>query len=121
MRYVLCDGAAKVRRQDGSETEAAVLIPSAFFVIEPISGNEGAIDVVPEEKIEKETKTEDGKVTGSVVGYRLIGGGYGHGVGMSQNGAARMADGGRKAEEILTFFYEGGRLLNLYETGGDGQ
>lgn len=110
VRYVLCSGTEKVLRQDGSEAEAAVLLPSAFFSIETIGKTQ-----------ESEIKTEDGKVHESVVGYRLIGGGYGHGVGMSQNGAARMADCGMEAGQILGFFYEDGRLVNLYEPGGSRQ
>ena len=45
------------------------LLPSAFFVIEP---------------------SHDKK---NVVGYNIIGGGFGHGVGMSQNGATLEAYG----------------------------
>ena len=37
----------------------------------------------------------------------IIGGGFGHGVGMSQNGAKNMALQGLGAEQILNFFYEG--------------
>lgn len=39
--------------------------------------------------------------------FRIYGGGYGHGVGMSQNGAQGMARAGMSCEEILKFFYEG--------------
>ena len=39
--------------------------------------------------------------------YNIIGGGFGHGVGMSQNGAKNMALQGLGAEQILNFFYEG--------------
>ena len=46
--------------------------------------------------------TEDGKVV-----FTLMGGGLGHGVGMSQNGAKNMALQGLGAEQILNFFYEG--------------
>ena len=38
-----------------------------------------------------------------VVGYNIIGGGFGHGVGMSQNGAKNMALQGLGAEQILNF------------------
>lgn len=83
IRAVLCDGSAKVVRQDGSEVSMPKLLPSAFFVIEP---------------------SHDKK---NVVGYNIIGGGFGHGVGMSQNGAKNMALQGLNAEQILNFFYEG--------------
>ena len=40
-----------------------------------------------------------------MVGYTLIGGGYGHGVGMSQNGAKEMGSLGYGYEEILQSFF----------------
>lgn len=83
IRAVLCDGVTGVVRQDGSEVSMPTLLPSAFFVIEP---------------------SNDKK---NVVGYNIIGGGFGHGVGMSQNGAKNMALHGLGAEQILNFFYEG--------------
>lgn len=89
IRSVLCDGRTPVVRQDGSEAAAPTLLPSAFLVIDA------------------------GKQDGIVVGYRIIGGGYGHGVGMSQNGAAGMAGSGMNAQEILAFFYEGSHLEEM--------
>lgn len=83
IRAVLCDGVTKVVRQDGSEVAMPNLLPSAFFVIEPSHNKK------------------------NVVGYNIIGGGFGHGVGMSQNGARNMALQGLGAEQILNFFYEG--------------
>ncbi|MBQ8233840.1 MAG: SpoIID/LytB domain-containing protein [Lachnospiraceae bacterium] len=91
IRYILCDGETKVFRQDGSQASAPTLLPSGFFLLETVK--------------EKE----------NVVGYYLTGGGYGHGVGMSQNGARNMAAEGRTAQEILAFFYQGCLLLNVYE------
>ena len=83
IRAVLCDGVTRVVRQDGSEVSMPNLLPSAFFVIEP---------------------SHDKK---NMIGYNIIGGGFGHGVGMSQNGAKNMALQGLGAEQILNFFYEG--------------
>ena len=79
IRAVLCDGVTKVVRQDGSEVAMPNLLPSAFFVIEP---------------------SHDKK---NVVGYNIIGGGFGHGVGMSQNGAKNMALRGLARNRSLTF------------------
>ena len=45
----------------------------------------------------------------------IHGGGYGHGVGMSQNGAKTMASQGMSCEEILQFFYPGTELKSIYE------
>ena len=50
----------------------------------------------------EEGKNEDG----SLNGYMIHGGGYGHGVGMSQNGAKGMAEEGYSYEEILKYFYK---------------
>ena len=91
IRYVLNDGETKVERQDGSRVASASLLPSGFFTI------------------------TTGKEDGSVVGYSLTGGGFGHGVGMSQNGAREMAGSGYSAGEILLFFYENCAIKNVYE------
>ena len=82
IRTVLCDGTTKVVRQDGKTAHSSSLLPSSFFVIETVKDGE------------------------NVVGYTLTGGGFGHGVGMSQNGARQMADSGYNAGQILLFFYE---------------
>ena len=37
--------------------------------------------------------------------FVIEGGGYGHGIGMSQNGANEMAKGGNDYKEILNMFY----------------
>lgn len=41
----------------------------------------------------------------SAKGVKVIGGGYGHGVGMSQNGAKRQAELGKGYQEILRYYY----------------
>lgn len=94
IRYVLNDGESKVVRQDGSEIASPSLLPSAYFVI------------------------ETGKEDDIVVGYQLIGGGYGHGVGMSQNAAKQMAKKGFSSEDILTFFYQACEVKNVYTQSG---
>lgn len=93
IRYVLCDGETRVRRQDGSQVAMNTLLPSAFFTIE----------------IAKEGDC--------VVGYNLTGGGFGHGVGMSQNGARAMAAEGYSASDILRFFYDGVIVREIYHDG----
>lgn len=91
IRYVLNNGDSMVIRQDGSEVAAATLLPSAFF----------SLHLAREEDV--------------VTGYTLAGGGFGHGVGMSQNGAKNMAKEGYTSDEILTFFYDGCVVKNVYE------
>lgn len=81
IRAVLCDGESEVIRQDGSATIPGNLLPSGFFVI------------------------ESGKNENNMVGYKLVGGGYGHGVGMSQNGAKAMGNLGYHYQEILGTFF----------------
>ncbi len=90
IRYVLNDGKSKIRRQDGSSINSPNLLPSGFFVI------------------------DTGKENGNVIGYSLSGGGFGHGVGMSQNGARAMAESGYSVRDILLYFYDNCRIENIY-------
>lgn len=66
----------QITKQDGTVIDSGALLPSAFFTIE---------------------KTADAFV--------IKGGGYGHGIGMSQNGANEMAKQGKDYKEILTLFF----------------
>ena len=91
IRYVLNNGTSKVVRQDGSKATSPTLLPSGFFVI------------------------TTSKKDGNVIGYTLSGGGFGHGVGMSQNGARQMARSGFQTKEILLFFYENCEIRDIYE------
>ncbi|NLG60971.1 MAG: SpoIID/LytB domain-containing protein [Candidatus Cloacimonetes bacterium] len=50
---------------------------------------------------------EPWKERGSIVGWKAYGGGWGHGVGMSQTGAVGMAERGRTYQEILAHYYQG--------------
>ncbi|MBO4291036.1 MAG: SpoIID/LytB domain-containing protein [Lachnospiraceae bacterium] len=90
LRTVLCDGKTPAVRQDGKEVVCEQMIPSAFFLLVPEFENR------------------------AVKGYTLIGGGYGHGIGMSQNAAKHMALEGWTAEEILDFFYDNCKAVRLY-------
>ena len=86
---MLNNGEAKVCRQDGSEVNSPSLLPSSFLVIDTIEGEQG------------------------ITGYTLTGGGFGHGVGMSQNGARHMAKDGMDALQILGFFYYGSHVAEV--------
>jgi stage II sporulation protein D len=44
----------------------------------------------------------------------LLGRGYGHGVGMCQCGAEGMARQGKKAGQILSYYYPGSRIVKVY-------
>lgn len=92
IRYVLCDTKSAVRKQDGSETVPKTLLPSGFFVMDAVY--------------------QTGKGGEYVVGYTLTGGGFGHGVGMSQNGAKTLGADGAAYERILLQFYPGCELTD---------
>ena len=68
-------------------TSSTSILPSAFFVLKD-SG-------------------ETGKLT-------IIGGGLGHGAGMSQNGANEMAKRKKKYDEILYFFFDNSNIMGIY-------
>jgi stage II sporulation protein D len=51
---------------------------------------------------------------GRVSAVNLIGGGNGHGIGMCQAGAIRMAERGYSYEEILSHYYPGTLLVRYY-------
>ncbi|HEX2204192.1 MAG TPA: SpoIID/LytB domain-containing protein [Longimicrobium sp.] len=52
--------------------------------------------------------------TGETVGYEAFGGGWGHGVGLSQTGAVGMAEKGALYDEILRHYYQGIELTTWY-------
>ena len=89
IRYVLNQG-GEVIRQDGSSYESNTLLPSAYLTIDVVKAKE------------------------SVVGYTISGGGYGHGVGMSQNGARAMGMEEMDCESILSFYFQDCRLDKIY-------
>lgn len=49
--------------------------------------------------------------------FVFTGGGYGHGVGMSQNGAKHLAENGLGWRDILQIFYQNITIENLQEFG----
>jgi len=58
---------------------------------------------------------EEIKEDGVLTGYKVYGGGYGHGAGLSQNGAKGMAEELYDYKEILNKFYFGVELELMYE------
>lgn len=52
--------------------------------------------------------------SGKITGYTFNGGGWGHGVGMSQYGAKGMAENGFTYEEILDHYFPGTELGSMY-------
>ena len=78
IRRALGGSGYEIQKQDGNTVASSALLPSAFFTI----GKEGDTFVIK-------------------------GGGYGHGIGMSQNGANEMARKGKTYIDILTLFFPG--------------
>lgn len=79
-----------VIRQDKCEVKYLSLLPSAFIVFDKVK--------------------EDGKITG----VKISGGGYGHGVGMSQNGVKELVGTGKNYEDILKYYYTGIEVGRIY-------
>jgi peptidoglycan hydrolase-like amidase len=49
-------------------------------------------------------------------GYAFIGGGFGHGVGLSQYGSYNLAKIGWSGEQILSFYYPGAKIEPLTDS-----
>ncbi|ADL04773.1 SpoIID/LytB domain-containing protein [Lacrimispora saccharolytica] len=73
-----------VTKLDGTMMKNFDSLPSAYIAIE----NQGVDDK-------------------NITTFHIYGGGFGHGVGMSQNGAQAMAKAGKNFEDILKFYYYG--------------
>ncbi len=85
IRSVLAPVSDTTKRQDKSVVKNMSLLPSAFFYVD----------------------IRDGKLA-------IHGGGFGHGVGMSQTGVAAMAQEKRTCEDILKYFYKGCEIKTIY-------
>ena len=53
---------------------------------------------------------------GTLKGYAFIGGGFGHGVGLSQYGSYNLANLGWSAQKILSFYYPGTNIQPLNDS-----
>lgn len=87
--------------KDGSVCSPMELLPSAWFVLEENGPENGA----------GETDDSQSNV------WQLLGGGFGHGNGLSQNGAKCMAEAGADCEEILEFYYPGIQIGSWHQRG----
>ena len=76
-----------LQRKSGGSITGNTILPSGFFAI-------------------KEMRNEEGTLTG----IALYGGGNGHGVGMSQYGAKKLAEEGKTSEEIIAYYFPGTRV-----------
>lgn len=84
IRAALGDTRLSINRKDGKTSEGWRSLPSGFLTIEDLGTNDNGVHR-----------------------FKIYGGGYGHGVGMSQNGAQGMAKSGMGYEDILKFYYDG--------------
>ncbi len=91
IRKIFSPKGIKLIRNDGSTSETMGSLPSGFIHLEEI------------------------KKDGVLSGYKVYGGGFGHGAGMSQNGAKAMAEELYEYEDILNKFYADVNIDNMYE------
>lgn len=57
------------------------------------------------------------KIVKMTNGYKFYGKGWGHGVGLCQDGARVMADKGFNYKKILSFYYPGSKIMDIEELG----
>lgn len=88
IRYILVNESKEIVLQSGRTMELSSLLLSAFIIVD--------------------AKGED-----AVEGYKITGGGYGHGIGMSQNGAGAMGEAGYSYDSILEFFFSGVTIAGI--------
>ncbi len=91
IRTLLAPFYDKIVRLDETEVEDMSLLPSAFFALN--------------------VNKKDDKISG----ITLTGGGYGHGVGLSQNGVKALAKQGVNYEDIVSYFYKDIDIGFIYE------
>ncbi|MBN2798334.1 MAG: SpoIID/LytB domain-containing protein [Deltaproteobacteria bacterium] len=99
--------------------------PSGRLVLLAIEGEAHTLEVGKELEIRKLlsdthlyssafTVHPEGGTPEAPASFRLVGAGWGHGVGLCQIGAAVMAESGRGFEEILSHYYRGAALEGWY-------
>ena len=92
IRSALGNPSLIITKKDGGTMTGSATLPSAFIAIEKRTGEDGSLS------------------------FHIYGGGFGHGVGMSQNGAQGMAKTGKGYKQILDFFYHGTELRECSES-----
>ena len=85
IRLLFGTAVTQIEYKDGGKADTLSMLPSAACVI-------------------------DSQMDGT---YKITGGGFGHGIGMSQNGANGMAKSGFGYQDILTFFYQNTELTRI--------
>lgn len=90
IRSILCDPEQVIVKNDKKTLTGWASLPSAFIAVDETARDEQGVRT-----------------------FTVWGGGYGHGVGMSQNAAQQMAREGKNYKEILTYFYDGVKIKEL--------
>lgn len=90
-RYMLAPVSSKLEKQNGKSVSKMSILPSSFFYV-------------------TNGKDSEGKVC-----FNIYGAGYGHGVGMSQNGANQMAKEGFSYKDIIHHYFQNITLSHIAE------
>lgn len=85
IRKALSVAGRTIECADGTKVTNQIMLPSGYFYINPADG-----------------------------GFDIYGGGFGHGVGMSQNGVAKMTERGMDYETILAHYFKGTSVKKAY-------
>lgn len=94
--------------QDGSICDGLEMLPSGWFVMEWEENAEQTMEDATEQTTEQTAgETNSDERAGGGGKLRILGGGYGHGNGLAQNGARLMAEQGMDYQQILNFYYPG--------------
>lgn len=91
IRNILVQDVVTIEKGDGTTYCTSTILPSPFFYIADI------------------------QISNDTITLYIKGGGFGHGVGMSQNGAKRLALKNKSFEEILKWYYDGYKIQSIYE------
>ncbi len=88
IRKVLAPVYERINRKGGESISSYSMLPSAAFYID-----------------EKHSKKS--------ISFKITGGGFGHGAGLSQTGAAAMAESGEGYDTILKHYFRGTKIQNI--------
>lgn len=91
IRNIMVQDAITIEKTDGTTYCTSTILPSPFFYI------------------------ADLQIHNDIMTLHLKGGGFGHGIGMSQNGAKRLALKSKSFDEILNMYYDGNTIQSIYE------
>ncbi len=91
---------------------------STLFYLEPIYEAAPTAPITPTpSSTSAETSPSEGTAAANPLpilkGYAFVGGGFGHGVGMSQTGAYNLGELGWSSDRILSFYYPGTQVQPL--------